>query len=139
MKTSDGSVPPGDALKAARGGLKSAEASVASAKLEAKAARKDRKQAREVERVARRRLRRTKKELREAKRILAIAEAIRPRPIARPRLRRLESAKIETPAVPPPRTLRARKKSPRKRAIPALARNSSRSVTRIAPPVEARS
>lgn len=139
MKISDGTVSPTDALKAACAGLKSAETSVASAKQEMKAARKKRKAAKELERLAKKRLRRAKKELREAKRVLALAESTRPRPAPRRSLQPLEPAKTETRAIAPRHTVRAKKKTPRKRAIPALTRNSSGRFT-IAPlPMETNS
>jgi len=111
---SDGSVPPNDALKAARARLTSAEASVTAAKQDAKAAKKKRQEAKEVARRAKKRLRRAKKELIEARRVLTRAEEDQARAVVSRQLKPIAPIKtlgrvsIRSLTVPPKRRARRR-------------------------------
>src|SRR4051812_8055306 len=124
MNTSDGSVPPGDALKAARARLASAEASVALAKEDAKAAKKRRKEAKDLARGAKKRLRRAKKELDEARRAVVSAEQRQPRLVAPRQLQPI--ARTNTlPRFIVPRLVVPAKRKARRRAAPTMKANGS--------------
>src|SRR3954447_18178633 len=124
MNTSDGSVPRGDGLKAARARLASAEASVASAKEDAKAAKKRRKEAKDAARGARKRLRRAKKELNEARRVVVSAEQRQPRSVTPRQLQPI--ARTHTlPRFIVPRLVVPAKRKARRRATPTMKANGS--------------
>jgi len=124
MNTSEGSVPPNDALKAARARLTSAEVSVTAAKQDAKAAKKKRQEAKEAARRAKKRLRRAKKELIEARRVLARAEEEQPRAVVSRQLKPIAPAKTLPPASIP-RPIVPRKRRARPRVAPQIKPNTN--------------